>query len=244
MAPRSHNPSCEHHSSRPGGRFFFGSVLLGQGIVQPFTDVNQDGNPTAFGLRMTEAALRTLPAVPVTFILDLPPQASATAFTHIEVRYWPHGHNPPGLFDQEHFDFIPFIITRQEREQITAVGEDLDRVLKQPSADAVPPGFVQIPNVDEFFAEPRFGTRFFNPNSAIPLSPFTRAMFLGYYNGMLDFLEFAVAKAQLDAKVHITDPIPLPPTVAKPGYYPTQFEVFFDNSQQQYEIKFDNLVRR
>jgi Hypothetical protein TTHB210 len=228
----------------PGGRFFGDSRLLGQGIIQILADVDTSGNPTAIGFRMTQAVLRQLPTAPTELDIDLPPQAANTAFEHIAIRYWPAGHDPAGQFDEAHFDFVPFLITQQERTAITATGADLPIVLKPPATDAIPAGFVQIANNSQFFAEAGFGTRFVSPNPPVPASPFTRSFAAGYYNGLLDFLEFHVAQSFLGATTDIKDAIPLPVTVPKGGYYPTRFNVTYDGAATQFEVLFDQMTLR
>lgn len=231
------------------GTFRSAPVPMGNGTATTLVTVDANGLPTAVGITLTEAALTGLPpAVKTLFEFPLPPQASTTAFNHIELRYWSHGHDPADLFEVQHFDFIPFMITPQERDQITAAGEDLAKVLKAPSVESIPLGFAPIPPVDEFYAEPRYGTRYFDVATFTPVlnheQPYTTTLFYGYYNGQADFLEIPLTFPYIQATQDASFPIPLPRSVPKSAYYPTRYRIHFDATTREYTFSLEGMVAR
>lgn len=231
------------------GTYRSAPIAMGNGTGRTYVTIGADGNPTAIGVVLTADALTNLPTgVKTLFELPLPPQASATAFDHIEMRYWSHGHDPQDLFAVEHFDFIPFLITQQERNRITAVGDDIQKVLLSPRIEAIPVGFAPIPPVDEFYSEPRYGTRYFDVANFTPVLnkevPYTTTLFYGYYNGLVDFLEIPVTIPFLQTQPNTSFPVVLPREVPKPGYYPTRYRIAYDATTQEYIFALEGLVKR
>jgi len=182
-------------------------------------------------------------------MLPMPIEAAELApLDHIEYRYWTHGHDPTDILGKEHFDIIPFLMTQEQRDQITAVGADKRRAIKVPRAECIPLGFIQIPEVDEFFAEPRYGTRYFDLVNFSPIlnreEIITTTLFYGYYNGRMNFWEIPVTFDYLRTKPNEFYPIRLPRTVPKPGYYPTRYRFRFNTSTSEYVFALEGLVYR
>lgn len=225
------------------------TIPMGNGEARSFLTVGNDGRPTAVGVAMTEAALTGLPSATKTlFELNFPATAPGTVFDHIELRYWARGHDPQELFAVEHIDFIPFLISQQQRDAITATGNDIGRVLRVPSAKQIPPGYAPIPSVDEFFAEPRYGTRYFDVPSFTPVldgtAAYTTTLFYGYYDGQIDFLEIPITLNFLKAQSDLTLPIPVPETLPENGYYPSRYRIRHDTANQEFTFTMEGLVHK
>jgi hypothetical protein len=152
------------------------------------------------------------------------------------------------ILGKEHFDIIPFLMTQAQRDQITAVGPDKRRAIRVPRAECIPIGFIQIPEVDEFFAEPRYGTRYFDLISFTPIlnreEVITYTLFTGYYNGRQNFWEIPVTFDFLRTKPDVFSPIRLPREVPRRGYYPTRFRFRFNTSNTEYLFALEGLVYR
>lgn len=231
------------------GTYLGPPVTVGNGTARAYVEIGSDGYPTAAGAVLTETALTGLPTAEKTlFELPMPPEAVATVFNHIELRYWSGGHDPLDLFAVEHFDFIPFLITPQERQSITGRGEDLARVLKVPSSDRIPLGFAPIPDVDEFYAEPGYGTRYFDVANFTPVInkevPYTTTLFYGYYNGEVNFLEIPLTLPYILSKPTAVNAIPLPKRVPRSGFYPTRYGVRYNPTTKEYRFALEGMVQR
>lgn len=240
----------EPGTAKDGSRTFVGEWQpVGNGAAQSFVTHGADGTPSAVGVTLTEDALTGLPPEKKSlFELTLPPEARETVFDHTELRYWSHGHAPDDLFAIEHFDFIPFLISQGERDGITTVGDDLERVLRVPDPAKIPAGFAQIPPVDEFYAEPRYGTRYFDVEHFLPVvtkeEPYTTTLFCGYYDARLTFFEIPLTFPYLQSHPDVSFPITLPDSVDKHGYYPTQYSVRHDASAKTYTLSLESMVYR
>lgn len=231
------------------GTYFGPTLAMGNGTIRSYITYGANGQPTEVGATLTEAALTGLPTAQKTlFEVMLPAEAAVTPFNHIEFRYWPNGHDPDGLFDKQHFDVIPFMMTPAERDTITATGADYARVVKVPSIEDIPIGYAQIPDVDQFFAEPRYGTRYFDVAGFTPVlnhqQPYTTTLFYGLYDGKVNFFEIPVTFALLEAQGNTTYAFPLPKSVPKPGYYPTRYRVKYDATTKEYTFAMEGLEYR
>ena len=96
-------------SEKPSSETVFGpSQPLGNGTVKTFVTLDDAGQPTEVGLRLTATALDGLPqdTGPAEMVmLAFPDQAARTAFNHVMLNWNPQGHEPPELFGKPHFDF-------------------------------------------------------------------------------------------------------------------------------------------
>ena len=216
---------------------------LGNGTVRSWVTLDKNGNPAAIGVTFSEAALSGLPTrEPGTeYQLSLPPQASATAFNHIGLDWNSNGHPPAGVYNVPHFDFHFYTITPQERDQITAQGDDLARCTQQPSAEYMPTGYVLVPDS----AVPRMGSHLANPLSGeLHGQPFTKTFLYGSYDGRVIFYEPMITRSFLESKTSITELIKLPARYAKSGYYPTRYSVKYDAKNKEYTVSLEGMTLR
>jgi hypothetical protein len=220
---------------------------LGNGQVRSWVSLDKSGNPTAIGLTFSEAALSALPTEPppgaegTELSLDLPAQASATAFKHIMLNWNPHGHPPEKVYDLGHFDFHFYTITEAERAGITATGDDLLRSKKEPAPEFVPEGYIHVPDSEV----PRMGSHWVNPLSKeLQGQVFTTTFLYGSYNGNLVFAEPMITKSFLETKTNVTELIKLPAQYARKAYYPTKYSVRYDPIKKEYTVALEGMTMR
>jgi hypothetical protein len=220
---------------------------LGKGQVRSWASFDQQGNPAAIGLTFSEESLATLPTEPppgaegIGISLALPAQASRTAFKHIGLDWNPHGHPPAKIYDVAHFDFHFYMITEEERAGITVQGDDVARSRKQPAAEFVPEGYINVPDSEV----PRMGSHWVNPLSKeLQGQAFTSTFLYGSYDGRLVFAEPMIAKSFLETKTNLTELIKLPAKYARNAYYPTKYSVRYDPIAKEYTVALEGMTLR
>jgi hypothetical protein len=221
------------------------SQVIGGGRAHAFITLDASGRPTAIGARMSEAALVGLPVEPPRnadgweCILSLPKEAAIAGYNHIGIDWNPKGHIPPGIYDVPHFDFHFYLISPEQREKITAVGEDLARAHRAPAPEFMPVGYI-LPDGTEV---PRMGAHAIDPTAPeFNKLPFTKTFIYGFYDGQMVFLEPMISKAFLETKPNVTDPIRLPKTYSQHAYYPTHYSVKYNPTQREYVISLESLI--
>jgi hypothetical protein len=119
---------------------------LGDGYMQTYTQLDDDGSPEAIGVEFTESMLSGLPMSPVAdgnncwdvdgdgklnltsspyecvggyqHILFFPPTVRETPFKWMLINWNPNGHGPEGTYDVPHFDFHFYIMDYMARNFI------------------------------------------------------------------------------------------------------------------------------
>lgn len=214
---------------------------IGDGAIRTFVTLDSQDSPTAIGVTFTEQALSSLPSIPTEYELALPSQASASAYRYVVLSWNPQGHGPIGIYDVPHFDFHFYSISSEERQKITAVGEDLARVSKVPPPEFLPNGYVLEPTAPA----PKEGRHWMNSNSPeFQGQPFTKTFIYGTYEGEIVFAEPMLTSTLLEEKPTITEPISLPNAYPQTAYYPTQYSVSYDSVQQTYAVSLIGLTLR
>jgi hypothetical protein len=215
--------------------------------MRSWVTLDTNGNPTAIGVTFGEEALAGLPAEPppgeegYNFVLALPKEAAQTPFNHVYIGWNPHGHPPQKIYDVGHFDFHFYMITPEERESITAVGEDLARSYKKIPAEYIPNGYLQVPDT----AVPKMGAHMIHPSSPeLNGETFTKTFLFGAYDGKLIFAEPMITKAYLETKPNMSESLKLPAMYARPGYYPTRYSVRYDPARREYTVALEGFVKR
>jgi hypothetical protein len=229
------------------GTFVGATRPLGSGTVRSWVTLDEAGKPSAVGLTFSESALKSVPAeLPrgqesLEMNLAFPKEAAATAFDHIGFGWNPKGHEPANIYTFPHFDIHFYTISVEEKERITAQGEDLERCYKKPEAEYVPAGYILPPGT----AVPRMGAHWIDPNSnEFKSQPFTRTFLYGNYDGKLIFFEPMITKSFFETKLDLTEYIKLPQKYAKPGYYPTKYSVRYDAARKEYTVALEGMVLR
>ena len=215
---------------------------LGQGTIRTWVKLDQ-GKPTAIGVTFSEAALSGLPdTMPYTeYVLTFPAPAKEVPFSHFVANWNPKGHIPAGVFDVPHFDFHFYLISPQVRDGITAVGDDLAKMLKNPEARYIPKDYMTVPGA----AEPRMGNHWLDlGQSEFHGKPFTVDFIYGFYTGELAFIEPMATRAFLQTKPSFTAPIKQPAEFLVHGYYPTSYSVKYDPAGKCYTVALEGLTMR
>ncbi len=229
------------------GTFVGASRPLGGGTARSWVTLDEKGKPLAVGLTFSESVLKTVPAeLPsgqegIQVDLPLPKEAGLTAFDHIGFGWNPKGHEPENIYTLPHFDIHFYTISVEEKERITAQGEDLDRCYLKPGDEYVPAGYILPPGT----AVPRMGAHWIDPNAGeFKGQPFIKTFLYGNYDGKLIFFEPMIARSFFETKVNVTEYIKLPQKYAKPGYYPTKYSLRYDADKKEYTVALEGMVLR
>jgi hypothetical protein len=229
------------------GTFVGATRPLGSGTVRSWVTLDEKGKPQAVGLTISESAFKTVPTeLPrgqegIEINLPLPKEAAATAFDHIGFGWNPKGHEPENIYTLPHFDVHFYTISVEEKERITAQGEDLARCYLKPGDEYVPAGYVLPPGT----AVPRMGAHWVDPNAnEFRGQPFTKTFLYGNYDGKIIFYEPMITRSMFETKVNITEYIKLPQKYAAPGYYPTKYSIRYDDASKEYVVALEGMVLR
>lgn len=117
---------------------------FGGGTAQSMVQFNMAGELSAIGLKFSESVLSGLPDMMHEITLELPEEAGALIFDHIDIGFMPQGHEPPGMYDIPHFDLHFYMISKEERALITDA--ELAEIL--PQSEFIPSTY--IPHRDLF----------------------------------------------------------------------------------------------
>jgi hypothetical protein len=245
--------------------FYGEKVSLGDGYTNSFVTLDNNGNPSDIGVVFSQTALESLPtghASDIALNLSLPTQVSAAPFNLIELNYRPHGHGPEGTtFEDPHFDIDIYRVSEAERQSICpnpvtitteygnrvprCVGDELELASRTPDPGAVPPNFVPIPTTDDFYAEAYHGVRWFDANQLLPQAlgdePFTSVYQYGYYDGKMVLQEVNFSSSFLQTKPNTSTPMIQPNLFPESGYYPTEYRLSYDATNQEYALSLTGL---
>lgn len=227
-------------------------VAIGEGTARTYITM-QRGVPQEVGIVLTEAALRGLPAAHdaggihemghTTFerILAMP-EDNDTPFRHVVLNWNPGGHEPPGIYDLEHFDFHFYTIDVAERLAIDPKDPEFQKKAERaPSPEFVPNGYI----LPEPLAFPRMGVHWVDPKSPeLNGETFSRTFIYGSWDGKIIFAEPMITKQFLESKQNFTAALPEPARYATPGYYPTEYTIRWDDKARVYHIALSGLAGR
>jgi hypothetical protein len=220
---------------------------IGGGSARAFVTLDGCGNPMVIGVRLSEAALSGLPAERpkdadgYEYVLTLPAEAANTGYDHVGIDWNPMGHIPAGVYSVPHFDFHFYLISREAREKITAVGEDLATAHKAPATEYLPAGYILPPGTEVA----RMGAHAIDPGAPeFNKQPFTKTFIYGFYDGRMIFVEPMVAKSYLDTKPNVTEAVKAPKAYSHRAYYPSRYSVRYDQDGGEYQVSLEGLVSR
>jgi hypothetical protein len=203
--------------------------------------LDDNGNPTEVGVILSNDALSNLPEHAEEYMLQLPPEASTTAITHIGLDWRSHGHAPDDIYHLPHFDVHAYVITPQEREAITATGANLETVYATPAPELIPAGYVLAPES----AEPRQGAHWIDPTAdEFRDAPhgFDHTMIYGFYNGEMAFVEPMVTIDFLQSQQEFEGAIALPARYARPSAYPTAYSITYNEATGEHVIALTDFM--
>lgn len=221
---------------------------LGAGTASAFV-TTAAGAPVAFGVRVTESALASLPThgLPpsgLETVLSFPSEALVAPYDHVSFDWMPHGHVPDGVYTLPHFDVHFYMMTEAERDAIDPARVTFaTEAAVTPDASILPAGYVPTPD-----ALPRMGVHWVDPTSPeFTPAGFSRTFIYGFWNGKMNFVEPMLTKAFIESVKTLPGqsasfPIPQPAAYGKAGYYPTVYGVRYDAEARAYDIVLEGLV--
>lgn len=217
-----------------GGTLFGPEVSVGNGKARSFFEPDEDNHPVTMGIAIDEAALQNLPPGHETFfILPLPPVAKqTTAYDHISLDWNPHGHGPVPIYNIPHFDMHFYMIDEAEKNLIDTLKPELNIL---PDSNFMPPFYVPEPGGINKMGKHWVDITSPELNPAKP-TPFTTTFVYGSNNGKVIFHEPMITRDYLLTKPDTVMNIRQPKKFAKPGHYPTKYQIKFDNEKKQWRI--------
>jgi hypothetical protein len=236
-------------ASAESGTFSGSSQELGNGSVTTYVALDDEGQPTEVGVRLTPTALEGLPPSGATLMIDMPDQAEATAFDHVMLNWNPQGHEPPELFGRPHFDFHFDMVDMATIEAITP--DDPEYVAKAerlPEARYVPQDYAVSPGAPVAAqAVPNMGVHL-TDSSDTSLVPgeydFTQIIINGVWDGRYTFIEPMITRDWLLTGPSLEQPLKQPGAYQESGYYPTSYAVHVDPQTKEYVVSLTGLTMR
>ena len=232
---------------------FYGPVVqMGNGHARSWINVTHDNKALALGVEITDEALQNLPDIPeeerdfisgpADFLLPLHQKAKElTPYDHICINWNAHGHEPAGLYDIPHFDFHFYRMALIEQMAIPAY--NLAPILfdNGPAAGYMPDLYFHAPG-----GVPKMGAHWIDLlTPELYGQPFTYTFIYGSYNGNVTFNEPMITMATIQGgnTIHkeIRQPLYFSPTNK---YYPTQYSIWKDDSNNKHYISLDEMVLR
>ena len=251
LLPGCSGGGAQSSSTTPAksGTFSSPSQELGNGRITTYVTLNDGGEPTEVGVRLTPSALDGLPPSDTTLMIDMPDQAEATAFDHVMLNWNHRGHEPPELFGRPHFDFHFDMVDMATIEAINpddpnyaAKAEHLPEAQYVPQDYAVPPG---PPAATQ--AVPKMGVHLAD-SSDTSLIPgeynFTQIIINGVWDGRYTFIEPMITRDWLMTEPDLEQPLKQPDAYQETGYYPTTYAVHVDQQTREYVVSLTDLTMR
>lgn len=226
------------------------SVRIGNGTARTYV-VTEGGRPVEIGVALGEKALERLPShhdaggvhvhghTTFEYVLSLPAEKDVK-YRHVLVNWNPGGHEPPGIYDLEHFDFHFYTMTSEERLTIDEADPDFQRKAeREPAPEYVPEGYI----LPAPLAFARMGVHWVDPKSPeLNGETFTNTFIFGSWDGRVIFAEPMITKKFLESKQDFSAKVPLPAKCAEPGLQPSGYSVRWDEASREYRIALTDLV--
>jgi hypothetical protein len=211
------------------------SKRLGGGTVRSWVRLDAQGKPTALGATFSGAALIRLPSSGTEIVLRLPAEPPVSPFDHIGINWNPNGHPPTGVYTHPHFDVHFYLVTVQERNQITSTA----KMYAMPDADFIPQDYELNPNS----GDRRMGSHWWDVNASERQGhTFEMTFIYGFYNGAVVFLEPMVTLSYLKTQPTFTAPVKQPLSWQKPGLYPTEYQIDHNEDFHEYTVAITKLL--
>jgi hypothetical protein len=234
------------------GTVFGPSQPLGNGTAKTYVTLNEAGQPTEVGLRLTAGAMDGLPqdTGPAQMVmLAFPDQASSTAFNHVMLNWNPQGHDPVELFGKPHFDVHFDMVDMATMHGITpddpAYAAKAEHV---PEARYMPQDYAVAPDVPVAAqAVPGMGVHWFDTSdpSLVPGSyDFQQILLNGSWDGRHTFYEPMVTTEFLRSGPDLEQPLKLPQAFQKTAYYPTSYTIDVDEQTGDYVVSLAGMTAR
>lgn len=239
--------SCGNDQTNKSGTFLGPSQAIGDGTAKTYVTVDNDGKPSEVGIRMSAASLNGLPtedAVPPRMlILALPAQASATAFDHVMLNWNSHGHEPAELFGKPHFDMHFYMIDPASVEKINPSSSQAANL---PAPKYIPLDYVTPPGTPAENTVPAMGLHWLDRTDGFEPGKydFKQTVINGSWDGRYIFVEPMMTRAWMLTKQAVHENIKQPQAYQRNGYFPTTYNVRYDDQAKEYLISLGGMVMR
>ncbi len=206
-------------SDSPSSRTLTGtSVAVGNGSATTYARVDKDGVATAYGVRISAAALEGLDEEEESDVV-LPMPTATGVVKSVHLGWNPHGHPPLEIYTLPHFDVHFYTISEATREAIPG-GPDATAT-RTPAV-----GFMASDYALDPVSVPAMGTHATDQTSGeFNGGTFDKTYIYGYYDGKIAFLEPMLTRAFLLSSPNVEQNLRLPEKVAEAGRYPQKMTV-------------------
>jgi hypothetical protein len=188
-------------------------------------------------------------------LLALPAQ-NPTPYAFVQLNWNPAGHEPPGIYDEPHFDFHFWTVPVEVRNEIVpSTPRFAEKAARYPAAEFRAPFYVDAATAAEAppaaVTVPQMGMHWLDLRSPeFHGQRFTRTYIYGSWDGQLVFDEPMITRAYMAAKKDATDPaqrdeiiaIPTPTRRMIAGYYPNAYRITYDGATREYRIALTRLT--
>ncbi len=245
---------------------------IGNGAVRTYVlfDPANRQIPIEVGIAISESGMENLPtpaghkhgadAMSSHFdtherLLELPAD-NPTPYKFVQFNWNPGGHEPPGIYDQAHFDFHFWTAPVAVRNSIVpnnpefaaqaarypAPEYNTEFYVDGATAAKAPPAAVAVPLMGVHWIDVRSGE--FNGQG------FTKTYIRGTWDGQYVFDEPMITGSYIAAKRAATDPAVRDEVIALPktgkrqiaGYYPEAYRITYDAETREYRIALTKLT--
>jgi hypothetical protein len=257
------------------------AVKVGEGIARTYVVSDPKGGdaPLELGVALSEGAMNGLPAKNPhaahaaaksahehldnhVYLLSLPARG-VEPYKFVELDWNPGGHEPPGIYDQPHFDFHFYTISLEERAAIVPSDPQFQQKADMLPAEsqrppfyamAAPPGApapgvplmgvhwidVRSPELQKMMGKPEL------------YRPFTTTFIYGSWAGRFTFVEPMITRDHILAKRVAIDPavrneeisVPVAMDYSPAGYYPAAYRITWNAQAKEYRIALTQLAMR
>ena len=256
------------------------SQRIGNGTVRTYVlfDPANRAVPIEVGIALSARALENLPAPMATHgatdamsshfdtherLLALPAE-NPTPYKFVQFNWNPGGHEPPGVYDQPHFDFHFWTADVAVRNSIVPGSPNFEqKAASYPGQEYWTPFFIDVATAAKAppvaVAVPKMGVHWLDVRSPElqgmtghpeQYQQFTKTYIRGTWDGQFVFDEPMITRAYISAKKDATDPaardevITLPRTPQRQiaGYYPEAYRITYDAETNEYRIALTRLT--
>ena len=257
------------------------AVKVGNGVARTYVvrDRKNGDVPLEIGVALSEGTMDGLPAKDPhaahkaaasahehldnhVYLLSLP-RGGVAPYRFVELDWNPGGHEPPGIYDEPHFDFHFYTIPPAERAAIVPSDPQFQQKADMLPAEAQRPQFYAMaaPPGAPAPGVPLMGVHWIDVRSPElqkmmgkpeAYEPFTKTFIYGSWAGRFTFVEPMITRAHILAKRTATDPalrdelIPVPTAqeYSPAGYYPSAYRIAWDADAKEYRIALTQLAMR
>jgi hypothetical protein len=211
---------------QPQTKLYGDTYPFAGGTIKAWVEVDSDNMPLRVGLSLTDSMLSNLPSGYTNRSLNFPEISTDFLFSHVLFNWNPQGHTPDMFYSSPHLDFHFYIIPLSERLLIEG-GYDYVPI----AAEFIPEDYAFVPG-EENISIFRMGMHFGDSLAAeFHGEPFTKTLIYGFSTGRMVFIEPMITTDYLSGLQNEVIPIKQPEAFQQAGYYPMNYEIFFDHAE-------------